>query len=148
MLDDRGAAEEAVQDAFASLWRRADSYRSEACLPRTWLLAIVRHRCIDELRRRRARTAELRSFDAPQPQVDGAWDIAWRRLIGSIVRSALAELPSEQRTAIEFGFYDGYSHSEIAALTGTPLGTVKKRIRSGLRKLKGLVADLAEETAS
>jgi len=149
MLGDRDAAEEAVQDAFVSLWRRAGTYRSERCSARTWLFAIVRNRCIDELRRRRARGHVVAAEpDASQPIVDTAWDAAWTNARRDVVREALAALPDEQRAAIEFGFFEGYSHSEIATLTGTPLGTVKKRIRSGLRKLKGTLTAFAESTAS
>ncbi len=136
MLDDADDAEEAVQDAFVSVWRRAASFRSEGAAPRTWLLTIVRNRCIDELRRRRGEPSRALD-DAQPPQFENElWPEIWKRHCADAVRAALTSLPAEQRDAIELGFFGGYSHSQIAERLALPLGTIKKRIRSGLKALR------------
>ena len=139
MLDDASDAEEAVQDAFVSLWRRADTFRAGGAAPRAWLLAIVRNRCIDQLRRRRGEAA--RSLEDAQPAAveNELWPEVWKRHCGGVVRDALATLPPEQREVIELGFYAGFSHAQIAARLATPLGTIKKRMRSGLRRLRSVL---------
>jgi RNA polymerase sigma-70 factor (ECF subfamily) len=137
MLADDHDAEEAVQDAFVSVWRRAGSFRSDAAAPRTWLLAIVRNRCIDSLRRRRG-DAAIAPLDEAQPEAfdNELWPEIWKRHCGAAVRAALGALPPEQREVIELGFYGGYSHSQIAERLALPLGTLKKRMRSGLKRLR------------
>jgi RNA polymerase sigma-70 factor (ECF subfamily) len=136
MLDDLEAAEEAVQDAFVAVWRHAAVFRRSAASPRTWLISIVRNRCIDELRRRRG-LAHL-SLDDVQPIAieNELWPEVWKRHCGAVVRDALEGLPAEQREVIELGFYGGYSHAQIAERLDTPLGTVKKRMRTGLTRLR------------
>jgi RNA polymerase sigma-70 factor (ECF subfamily) len=140
MVSDADDAEEIVQDAFISIWRRASTYRPEAAAPRTWLLAIVRNRCIDELRRRRGESTY--SLDDVQPIAieNELWPEVWKRHCAGAVRAALERLPREQREVIDLGFFSGYSHSQIAERLATPLGTVKKRMRSGLKQLR-LVLD-------
>lgn len=136
MLGDVDAAEESVQDAFVAVWRRADAFRAEAASPRTWLLAIVRNRCIDELRKRPA-LPRLDLEDAQPAAIDGdPWPDIWKRQCGNVLRAALRELPTEQRSVIELGFFGGLSHSQIAERVDAPLGTVKKRMRSGLKRLR------------
>jgi RNA polymerase sigma-70 factor (ECF subfamily) len=134
-----GAAEEATQDAFISLWRRAASFDAERASLRTWLYALVRNRSIDTLRRgaRQALHQELtpdavNNIEAPerteeQVLVIDDYDRALR---------LLAELPREQREVIDLAYLAGYSQNEIAAKVGIPLGTVKGRVRLGLRKLR------------
>jgi RNA polymerase sigma-70 factor (ECF subfamily) len=136
MLGDVDAAEEAVQDAFVALWRRAANFRAEAASPRTWLLAIVRNRCIDELRKRPALPG-VDLDDAQPPAIDGdPWPDIWKRQCGDVLRAALRDLPHEQRNVIELGFFGGLSHAQIAERLDAPLGTVKKRMRSGLKRLR------------
>ncbi len=148
MLQDEHDAEEAVQDAFVSVWRRAGTFRPEAAAPRTWLLTIVRNRCVDVLRRRRgdAATAPL---DEAQPEAfeNELWPEVWKRHCGAAVRSALGALPPDQREAIELGFYGGYSHSQIAERLALPLGTLKKRMRSGLKRLRTLLDESYSRSA-
>ena len=135
-LGDAADAEEAVQDAFVSVWRRAGTFRAGAAAPRTWLLTIVRNRCIDELRRRRG-DQQLSLDDAPPSAVENElWPEIWKRHCGNEVRAALDALPQEQRDVIELGFFAGYSHAQIAEKLAAPLGTVKKRMRSGLKRLR------------
>lgn len=147
MLDDLEAAEEAVQDAFVSVWRNAANFRSSAASPRTWLISIVRNRCIDELRRRRG--SPHVSLDDAQPIAadNELWPEVWKRHCGAAVRDALDGLPAEQREVIELGFYGGFSHAQIADRLDAPLGTVKKRMRTGLRRLRSALDDRFSRTA-
>ncbi len=137
MLGENDAAEEVVQDAFVSLWRHAGDFQAGRAAPRTWLLTIVRNRCIDELRRRPA-APRIALDDAQPAAIEGdPWPEIWKRHCGSILREALEELPNEQRDVIELGFFGGLSHAQIAERVDAPLGTIKKRMRSGLKRLRG-----------
>jgi RNA polymerase sigma-70 factor, ECF subfamily len=137
-LGDRGRAEDAVQETFASIWRAARSYRPERGPGAPWLYAVARNAITD---RGRARTEppidvpEERSPDAGPPEhVEEAWT-AWR------VHRALEELSTNERTVIELAYWSGLSQSEVAEYLGIPLGTVKTRTRAALARL----ADLLEE---
>jgi RNA polymerase sigma-70 factor (ECF subfamily) len=140
MLADADDAEEAVQDAFLALWRRAATFSPGGAAPRAWLLAIVRNRCIDELRRRRGETNQSLEDAQACASENELWPEIWKRHCGDVVRAALAALSPEQREVIELGFYSGLSHSQIAERLDVPLGTIKKRMRSGLKRLR-LVLD-------
>jgi RNA polymerase sigma-70 factor (ECF subfamily) len=138
ILGDPGTAEEALQDAFMQVWRRADSYDpSRGSGVRAWLLKIVHNRAID-LRRSRAtatqRTVDLEAADTIPDRGDLQGDVV-DRLDRESVRQAVAALPQPQREAIALAYFDGLTHQEIAEQTSTPLGTVKGRLRLGLRKL-------------
>jgi RNA polymerase sigma-70 factor (ECF subfamily) len=149
MIGERSAAEDVVQDAFVAVWRRAAEFDRNRCAPRTWLLAIVRNRCVDELRRRATvvkRTAEL--DDQPAALEDEPWPQAWKQTCGAAIRAALAELPPEQREVVELGFYGDLTHAQIATRIGAPLGTVKKRMRTGLRRLRTLLDTLFYESTA
>jgi RNA polymerase sigma-70 factor (ECF subfamily) len=148
MLQDDHDAEEVVQDAFVAVWRRATTFRSEASPPRTWLLTIVRNRCIDSLRRRRGDSTTAPLDDAqPEAFDDELWPEVWKRHCGAALRSALAMLSSEQREVIELAFYGGYSHSQIAERLALPLGTLKKRMRSGLKRLRDVLDESYSRSA-
>jgi RNA polymerase sigma-70 factor (ECF subfamily) len=140
ILGDRGSAEDAVQDAFLSVWRQAKSYRRERGSPKTWLMAIVHHRSIDKLRSNASAGMTIPIEDVPEDVGDGdlpgVWRQVWSDMRRASVRNALAKLPVEQKKSIELAYFSGYSQSEIAALMGVPLGTVKGRMRIGLQKLK------------
>jgi RNA polymerase sigma-70 factor (ECF subfamily) len=139
MLGDAADAEEAVQDAFVALWRHAATFHDGGAAPRTWLFTIVRNRCIDELRRRRGEAARAPD-DAPLASLaSDLWPEIWKRHCGGVVRGALANLPPDQRDVIELGFYGGLSHSQIAERLGQPLGTIKKRMRSGLKRMRAML---------
>jgi RNA polymerase sigma-70 factor (ECF subfamily) len=139
-LGEPDLAQDVVQEAFVSLWRHASEFDASRCAPRTWLLTIVRNRCIDELRRR-SNVEKRTSLLAAQPPAigDDPWPETWKRTCGAAIARALAELPVEQRQVIELGFYGGLSHAQIADATGAPLGTVKKRMRTGLKRLRLLL---------
>ncbi|WP_445149247.1 RNA polymerase sigma factor [Baekduia sp. Peel2402] len=146
----RAAAEDVVQEAFLSIWRSGARYDHTRGSVRTWILGVVHHRAIDSLRRnlrhdkRRASDEGIEErFEAPD-RTDVA---AARREEAAEVRDALASLPPEQSKVIELAYFGGFSHSEIANMLETPVGTVKGRIRLGLEKLRGQLGDVMEVPA-
>ena len=138
VLQDAAAAEDVVQEAFLSIWRRADSFRPERGSLRTWLCSIVHHRALDRLRGRagRARGDVPLEGGHPDTVVPDMWETVSLQIERDQVRSALSELPADQRQTIELAYYGGYSQTEISSLMGVPLGTVKGRTRAALRKLR------------
>ncbi len=138
VLGDTGAAEDVVQEAFLSIWRRAASYRQERGSLRTWVCSIVHHRAIDRLRGRSGRARLDLSLDKgpPEAALSDTWETVAADLERGHIRQALNELPDEQRKTIELAYYAGYSQSEISSLMSVPLGTVKGRTRMALRKLR------------
>ena len=138
LLSDRQAAEEVTQDVFLRLWQRAETFHPGDSSFLAWLLAITRNRSIDELRSRRAaarRREEPELTSAPTTD-DDPQSRAVDRLLADDVRRALADLPPLQRRAVELAVFGGLTHSEIAAVLDSPLGTVKSWIRQGLRRLR------------
>lgn len=145
VLGDADEAEEVVEETFWQAWKQAARYEGTRGAVSTWLTTIGRSRALDRLRARRRRpedtwTALAESeADATARAPSGAEDplakaeTSERR---AIVTRALAALPPEQREAIELAYYGGYSHSEIAARTGQPLGTIKTRVRLAMEKLR------------
>lgn len=130
-------AEDVVQETFVNVWRASGSFRSDRSSPRSWLLSIVHHRAIDKLRGRQSRPKPAMLEEGMNvPDSVDVWREVSDNLTGEVVRSALAELPPEQRETIELAYYKGYTHSQIAQLMEVPLGTVKGRMRIGLHKLK------------
>ncbi len=139
MMGERQSAEDLVQEAFLKLWRAAGSYRVERASVRTWLLSIVHNRGIDQLRSSasRRRTQERVEASAPQRfQPSEAFSESWRNSQGDQVREALRTLPKEQLKILELAYFSGYTHVEIAELLRLPLGTVKGRMRLGLKKVR------------
>jgi RNA polymerase sigma factor (sigma-70 family) len=141
---DASLAEDVVQDAFLGAWRNAARYVEGKGSVKTWLLSIVHHRAVDAVRRRRP-TVELPEREEVPPPSLTLPDI-WHEVAGNLDRaeisSALATLSDVQREAIELAYFGGLTQQEIAARTGTPLGTVKSRIRLGLLSLRrALVGD-------
>jgi len=143
MMGERQAAEDLVQDAFLKVWRAAGSYRSERGSVRTWILSIAHNRGIDQLRSTasRRRTQEKVVLVTPTSQSDEAFKEAWQTSQRDRVRAALSQLPSEQAKVLELAYFSGYTHVEIAELLDVPLGTVKGRMRLGLKKIKEFFED-------
>lgn len=131
-------AEDVLQDAFLGVWRHADRYVEGRGSVKTWLLAIVHHRAIDAVRKRRPVT-ELPDPELPAPrqlvEVD-IWNEVAGRLDRAEIQTALAAVSAVQREVIELAYWGGLSQSDIASRTGAPLGTVKSRMRLGLQALR------------
>ena len=138
MMGERQAAEDLVQEAFLKVWRAAGSYRVERASVRTWILSILNNRGIDMLRSSasRRRTQERAEAQAPTSQPSEAFAQTWRNSQRQQVREALQGLPPEQLKVLELAYFSGYTHMEIAELLDLPLGTVKGRMRLGLRKIR------------
>lgn len=131
-------AEEVAQDAFHAVWRRAATYQPDRGSVRTWLLAIARNAAIDWRRTKGKRIEREAAIDEAVEFVEDTRveDRVIASLSAERVRAAVALLPDEQRIVLGLAFWAGLSQSEIAARTGTPLGTVKSRVRLGMSKLR------------
>lgn len=146
ILEDPQTAEEVTQDVFVRIWENAGSYRMERAQVSTWLTSIARHRAIDVLRRQGVRPeghsvtwddlipAEVPKLDGGNPE-----DAADQSLLRDRVQQAIRALPAEQQAALKLAYFYGYSHSQIAAQLGEPLGTIKTRIRMAMQKLRGIL---------
>lgn len=141
MVADHQIAEDLIQEAFLSVWRRSTSFSPQSGAARSWLISILHHRAIDHLRKVRRRSsmqeAPLEEIELDETvAVSDVWEEAWRSLQSTQVRAALMKIPTEQRMVIELAYFQGWTHTEIAEGTQTPLGTVKARMRLGLNHLK------------
>ncbi len=147
MAGTRAAAEDITQEAFLSIWRSRLRYQRERGSVRTWVLGIVHHRAIDALRRNLVhdrRRADAEGLEEREP-ADELTDVeVVRRDEARTVRAALETLPGDQSRVIELAYFGGFTHTQIAAMLDTPIGTVKGRMRLGLEKLR---RTLAEEAA-
>lgn len=140
MLDDRGWAEEVVQDVLFRLWSRPELYDPSRGDLRVWLLAVTHHAAVDALRSRRG-TRRLREqgtelIETYPGERDDPVELVWQGLQAESVRAALDELPADQRHIIELAYYKGMTQSEMAALLGQPLGTIKSRVRTAMSRLR------------
>jgi RNA polymerase sigma-70 factor (ECF subfamily) len=138
ITNDATLAEDVVQDAFLGAWRNAARYAEGRGSVKTWLLSIVHHRAIDAIRRRRP-TTELPDVESGLPAaltLPDVWAEVSAGLDATMVRSALESLSDVQREALELAYFGGLTQGEIAARTGTPLGTVKSRMRLGLLAMR------------
>ena len=133
ILQSPSDAEEVLQETFVRVWSRADTYDPRLGSPAAWVVRIARNRAIDRLRARQARA----DVNAPVPAAaEAAPPMLQNAFAAMAVRGAVAELPAPQRTLIEAAFFEGYTHQELSARFGVPLGTVKTRIRNGLVSLR------------
>lgn len=137
---DRPAAEEILQDTFLRLWNRVPAYDEEIGSLLPWLFCVGRNGALDYLRKESRRgafnvifTEEWLDIEPPQPDFSST-----KELDGVI--TAMSMLPAEQRSLIEMAYFEGRTHSELAVQTGESLGTVKSRIRLGLKKLRTLLS--------
>lgn len=148
ILGDSSSAEEILFEVYLQVWRTARNFDPSRGKVTSWLVSMTRSRAIDALRSRQARGANVaRSIDElsnvqdlrSEPEGDSI-----QRSRAQVIRNSLAELPPDQRNAIELAYFSGLTHGEIAARTGLPLGTVKTRIRSGMGRLRELLAPYQE----
>ena len=145
VLGDVPAAEDAVQDVFLRLWRHPERFDASRGRFLTWLLTVARNRAIDELRSRgrRHRYEEGYAHDSEGVSAIDYDDPALAALMADerlAIRRALADLPPEQRSAIELAYFGGLTQQEIATAQKQPLGTIKTRIRLGMQKLRQALA--------
>ena len=138
ITSDASLAEDVVQDAFLGVWRNASRYVEGRGSVKTWVLAIVHHRAVDAVRRRRPTTELPEREDIPPPPltVPDIWPDVAAELDRAEIAAALATLSPAQREAIELAYWGGLTQQEIAERTGAPLGTVKSRVRLGLLALR------------
>lgn len=138
VLRDAAAAEDVLQEIFMQVWRTPESFVSARGSLAGWLSVVARNRSIDALRRKRPMD---QVEDVALPAPGSLAEEGERNLLMQRARGVLAQLPQEQRKTLEMAFFDGLTHTEIAEMTGDPLGTVKTRIRSALTALrKGMSA--------
>jgi RNA polymerase sigma-70 factor (ECF subfamily) len=143
-LNDQASAEEIAQQVFTEVWRQARHYRLERGKFSAWVSTITRHLCIDELRRRRVRPMtepgywesleRLAGNDDPAQDAQDPFEQAR-------IRKALQQIPTQERMVIELAFWGGMTQREIAMHCHAPLGTVKTRLRLGMRRLKSLLQE-------
>jgi RNA polymerase sigma factor (sigma-70 family) len=141
MIHDHQIAEDLVQDAFLAVWQRAASYSPQRGTVREWLFSILHHRTVDYVRAMRRRPildgAKWEEIEQDERAIlPDVWEKAWQNLEGERVRAALLRLLPEQRMVIELAYFEGWTHSEIAATHHIPLGTVKTRMRLALLHLR------------
>jgi len=146
MLRNETLAEDAVQEAFLTVWRNAARFVPERAKASTWLLTIVHRRAVDLVRREERRRTEPFTPGVEAASAEGsADDEAWLRLQRERVQEALRHLPDEQREALELAYYGGFTQSELAERLGQPLGTIKSRMFAGLARLRELLSDVRIE---
>jgi RNA polymerase sigma-70 factor, ECF subfamily len=145
ILGDKGSAEDCIQEAFISIWRSGGRFDATRGSVRSWTLSIVRNRAIDALRSKAGKAPKL-TFDddailESRPAEELTEEEAMRQETATEVRGALSQLPDEQSKVIQLAYFGGFSQSEIAGMLNVPLGTVKGRMRLGLEKIRGELAE-------
>jgi RNA polymerase sigma-70 factor (ECF subfamily) len=144
MMGTRAGAEDVTQDAFLSLWRSGARYDRSRGSVRTWVLGIVHHRAIDALRRATVHDRRRASDEGIEERFEARerTDLeAARREEAGTVRGALSSLPADQSQVIELAYFGGFTHTEIADMLDTPVGTVKGRMRLGLKKMRAQLGE-------
>jgi RNA polymerase sigma-70 factor (ECF subfamily) len=139
MVGRGNVAEDVVQEAFLSIWRSGARYERTRGSVRTWVLGIVHHRAIDQLRRASVHDKRRASDEGLEERLESGertdTEVA-RRDEAASIRSAMTTLPADQSHVIELAYFGGFTHTEIAEILGAPVGTVKGRMRLGLEKLR------------
>lgn len=150
LLRRRDLAEDVLQDAFARVWHRADSYRTEASQPMTWLTSIVRNRALDVLRAESIRPTESLDDDDPDQGVAAISDdrpsplgLLEQAADALHLRRCIDDIDGPQRQCLALAYYHGLSHSELAEHLGSPVGSVKAWLRRGLERLRRCMERLA-----
>lgn len=142
MLRDPATAQEVTQEVFLSIWRQAAEFDPSRGTARSWVLALAHHKSVDAVRRRRLRATE--PLEETQASDLDTVDETLRRLEQGRVREALVRLPAEQRQAIVFAYYGGYTQQEVAKRLSIPLGTAKTRIRDAMIRLREALVGVEE----
>jgi RNA polymerase sigma-70 factor (ECF subfamily) len=142
LLGDQAIAEELVQEVFLRLWNQPEKFDPARGSLRAYLLAHCHSRSVDVLRsdvarRRREERDAQRTAEAGYDVEHEVWDLT----VAEQVRSAVSELPEAERSAIDLAYFGGYTYREVAQLLGEPEGTVKSRIRAGLRRMRATLVD-------
>lgn len=145
IVRDGSLAEDAVQDAFLTLWRTASRFNSERATARVWIMTLVHRRAVDLVRHHERRRADPLPPQQEEAGGAGADETVWLRLQRDRVRDALRQLPDQQREAIELAYFGGFTQSELAERLGQPLGTIKSRMFAGLARLRELLEDATSE---
>ncbi len=146
VLNDATEAEDVLHDVFVTLWDKAADFESSRGHAFSWALTLTRNRAIDRVRSRKRRAEIL----AQSPAADFGYDEAadakldsagtlWLKEKASAVRTAVASLPADQRTALELAYFSGLTQQQIAEKLSEPLGTIKARIRRALLKLRDVL---------
>jgi RNA polymerase sigma-70 factor (ECF subfamily) len=145
MVGRGNVAEDVVQEAFLSIWRSGARYERARGSVRTWVLGIVHHRAIDQLRRSSVHDKRRASDEGLEERLESGErtdnEVARREEAASI-RSAMDSLPADQSHVIELAYFGGFTHTEIAGILEAPVGTVKGRMRLGLEKLRNQLRTL------
>ena len=148
ILGEPSAAEDVLQEVFIQISEKAASYDPHLGKPLTWALMLTRSRAIDRLRgaqrRQRLASAAAEERESADRSTSGAVEALVSKETADRVRAALSNLPLEQRQAIEMAYFGGMSQTEIASALGTPLGTVKARIRRGMVQLRGVLEEVVK----
>ena len=140
-LGDRGRAEDAVQETFASIWRSAGTYRPDRGPGAPWLYAVARNAIVDRARNRTEIPADIPDEPAREP---GPAELAEQGWVSWRVHRALEELNEREREVISLAYWSGLSQSEVAEFLDIPLGTVKTRTRAALARLAEILGDEVE----
>ena len=141
ILNSREDAEDVLQEVFLQIWRRAKDFDEGRGQAFTWMITLARSRAIDRLRVLAARHRLAASASHETEEVSDAAADAVGSEQREIVAGALAQIPDEQRRTLMLAYFEGLTQSEIAARLDAPLGTVKTRMRSGMIRLRELLAD-------
>ena len=144
MMGTRSGAEDVTQDAFLSMWRSGARYDRARGSVRTWVLGIVHHRAIDALRRATVHDRRRSGDEGIEERFEARerTDVeAARREEAGAVRGALSSLPADQSQVIELAYFGGFTHTEIADMLDAPVGTVKGRMRLGLKKMRAQLGE-------
>ncbi len=145
IMNNPAEAEEVVQEVFLKLWQRPQSFDQQRGRFITWLLSVVHHRCIDELRHNQRMLPRNIRFDAEdgedlldrQPsRQKGPEEVTWESFQRTAIRNAMSRLSTTQRRVIELGYFGGMTQQEMAAVLCEPLGTIKTRVRLAMQKLR------------
>ena len=140
VLRDRALAQDAVQEGFLAVWRNAGKFEAERAKPSTWILTLVHRRAVDLVRREQRRRGEpLES--APMAAGEETSEQAELRERRRRVQAALGQLPELERQSLELAYYGGLTQSQLAEQLRIPIGTVKSRMFSGLRRLRNLLGE-------